>query len=458
MPEKDYFNGLHKRKNLLRILQVSTLDIAGGAERIAWNLFQAYQQAGFDSWLATGFKQSANPNVLLVQNDIYSNNWSRVWFVLGDLFIGLRGVPGAGQIRNLLYRAGRFNRWLNIQRGHDDFGFPGAWHLLDLPPERPYIIHCHNLHGGYFDLRALPWLSHQVPVFLTLHDAWLLSGHCAHSFSCERWKTGCGHCPDLTIPPAVQRDATAYNWKRKRGIYTKSKFHISTPSRWLMDKIQESMLMEGAIECRVIPNGVDISIFNPGDCVEARAQLGLPLEAKIVIFVANSIKENIWKDYTTIRKAIDQVAQRFESEKMIFIALGEDAPDEHIGSADIHFISYQDDVNDVALYYRAADVYVHAARADTFPNTVLESLACGTPVVATAVGGIPEQIEHSLTGFLVQPGDASEMANRIEQVLTDNILRNKMSAKAAKVASNRFSLDNQVKAYLGWYREILEKW
>src|SRR5207248_4324578 len=137
--------------------------------------------------------------------------------------------------------------------GREDFHFPGTRRLLTLTAERPDVVHAHNLHGGYFDLRALPSLSAQVPLILTLHDAWMLSGHCAHSFDCERWRTGCGHCPDLTIFPAIERDATAYNWRRKRSIYSKSKLYISAPSRWLMQRVEDSTLQLGAKECRVIP-------------------------------------------------------------------------------------------------------------------------------------------------------------------------------------------------------------
>jgi hypothetical protein len=65
--------------------------------------------------------------------------------------------------------------------------------------DKPDIVHCHNLHGEYFDLHALDWLSARVPVVITMHDAWLLSGHCVHSLGCGRWETGCGKCPDDSL-------------------------------------------------------------------------------------------------------------------------------------------------------------------------------------------------------------------------------------------------------------------
>ncbi len=76
--------------------------------------------------------------------------------------------------------------------------------VLDTPAQ---IVQCHNLHGGYFDLRALQWLSARVPTLLTLHDMWTLTGHCAHALGCDRWRTGCGRCPDLKLDPAIRADA-----------------------------------------------------------------------------------------------------------------------------------------------------------------------------------------------------------------------------------------------------------
>ncbi len=175
-----------------------------------------------------------------------------------------------------------------------------------------------------------------------------------------------------------------------------------------------------------------------------------------------------------MRAAIVQVARRLHGQSMLFIALWEAGPSENIGQVEFRFVPYQKSPNVVALHYQAADVYVHAARTDTFPNTILEALACGTPVVATAVGGIPEQVKgagiangklritdlnrygpQEATGLLVPPGDVEGMADGIERLLTDEPLRRRLAENAAKDAGKRFDLEHQVEAYLEWYEEIL---
>lgn len=442
----------------LRILQVSTCDIAGGAEKVAWSLFQAYRQRGYASWLAVGYKRSEDPDVFEIPRLRQSVPWARpCWILHGRLAPLENRVRGIWRLRYWLRTLAGGRPALERELGREDFHFPGSRRLLQLPPERPDVVHAHNLHGDYFDLRFLSRLSHQVPVILTLHDAWLLSGHCAHSFECERWRTGCGQCPDLFIYPAIRRDATAYNWRRKGDIYRRSRLYIATPSHWLMDKVRQSMLARAIVEARVIPHGIDLSLFRPGSRQGARAELELPQNVDVFLFTANSIRHNIWKDYATMREALTRVAETQEKKQILFLALGEDAPSERIGCAEIRFIPYQRDPKIVASYYQAADVYVHAARADTFPNTVLEALACGIPVVATAVGGIPEQVEDGVTGFLTPMGDSEMMADRIVRLLTDHDRRRQMGARAAEIAQKRFDLNRQADEYLAWYQEILRR-
>ena len=433
----------------LRILQVSTADVRGGAEQVAWNLFSAYRARGHDSWLAVGEKNSDAPDVLPVPNDAAQPGWSRLWFRVHSHFDGSVVGRAAGAIANPL-------RTFDYHAGREDFHFPGTRRLLTLTPERPDVVHAHNLHGGYFDLRALPWLSAQAPLILTLHDAWLLSGHCAHSFDCERWRTGCGRCPDLSIYPAVRRDATAHNWRRKRAIYARSRLRVATPSRWLMERVEQSVLADNVQETRVIANGVDLSVFRPGDRRAARAALRLAADAPVLLTTGVNLAENRWKDFPTLREAVARVAQRWDGPRIQIVVLGTPALDDDIANVALRFVPYLTDPAAVASYHRAADVYVHAARADTFPLAVLEALACGTPVVATAVGGIPEQVDDGRSGFLVPAGDASAMAERVTSLLLDGGLRSRLGDEAAQQARHRFDFEQQVTAYLDWYAELVE--
>jgi glycosyltransferase involved in cell wall biosynthesis len=218
-----------------------------------------------------------------------------------------------------------------------------------------------------------------------------------------------------------------------------------------------------------------LSVFHPADKQAARVALGIPQDTQVLLFTANGIRRNIWKDYQTMRTAIALFSERFKGRDILFIALGEDAPAEPIGQAEVRFVPYQENTELVARYYQAADLYLHAARAETFPNTVLEALACGTPVVATAVGGIPEQVKglkavegqsqtaklnrydkSEATGILVSAGDAAGMAMGIERLLEADLLRHHMSENAAKDARERFDLERQVDDYLEWYEELTQ--
>jgi glycosyltransferase involved in cell wall biosynthesis len=112
----------------------------------------------------------------------------------------------------------------------------------------------------------------------------------------------------------------------------------------------------------------------------------------------------------------------------------------------------------MSWYYQAADLFIHAARAEAFGKTITEAMACGLPVVATAVGGIPEQIVDGVTGILVPPNHPKRMSKAIDLLLTNEELHKKISESSIIHVRNHFSLDRQVGDFLNWYEEVLEDW
>lgn len=442
----------------MNILQVSFLDSLGGAARIAWTLHQGYKAQGINSSMAVEVKLSQDPAVYKIPASVPSDVPERLLYLLGQLATQYKLKIGKKGIGEFLQRLSRSRHWWTRYWGREDFDFSSTSKLFDLSGSRPDIVHLHNLHNNYFNLRFLPTLSKTIPTLITLHDMWLLSGHCAYPFDCMRWKTGCGACPYLGTPPAINKDATAYNWQRKKNIYADSKLYLAFPSKWIMQKIAESILAPAVVDSRIIHNGVDLSVFFPIEKRLAREKLKLSPDALVILFVAVGSSANVFKDFTTIHKALEVVSNQWIGKRIIFVALGGKESISGIGNIEIIVVPYINDLQEVARYYQAADLYIHASRADTFPTVVLEALACGTPVIATGVGGTSEQIKEGETGFITPPADPFAMANSVLYLLKEDELRNRLSIGAALDAKKRFGHERMIGEYLTYYKEITRDW
>lgn len=476
----------------LRVLAVSTTDRGGGAERIAAAIARGAHERGLTAWLAVGRQLGDDPHVLAIpdRDRTAGGAWARLcWGVHDALAVragtgpggfprsASGGSPWVSRARNALRRAANpraFAAWLS---GLEDFDFPGSHGLLSLPPAPPDLVHLHNLHGRYFDLRALPAIARRAPAILTLHDMWLLTGHCAHAFGCDRWERGCGACPDLRIYPSIPRDGSAANWRRKRDLVAACRVRIAAPCAWLLERARRSHLAPSIEEARLIPHGVDLRVFAPGDRGAARRALGLPERGAVVLVLADGLRrDSMWRDAETLRGALARLGERRGAEPPLVVALGATAPDERFGDVTVRHAPYAAEPEELARHYQAADLFLYAARADTFPTTILESLACGTPVVATAVGGIPEQIHGHLpaggpeaasgllpggpdeaTGVLTPAGDAEALGGAAAAVLADRPHRERLARNAARDARSRFDAERMIGAYVDWYREIAER-
>jgi glycosyltransferase involved in cell wall biosynthesis len=428
----------------------------GGAHKIAYELCRGQRRSGHDSSLAVGEKLLNDKFVFEIPNNAYRNHWTRLWRRKQAVYIK-KNNKNQAKLSGWLANLGELRRWWENMQGFEDFDFPATSRLLDLPHKRPQILHAHNLHGGYFDLRQIAGLSQQMPVVITLHDEWIFTGHCSYTFGCMRWEVGCGSCPNLGTYPSLRRDGTAYNLHRKREIYSRSRLYVSASSRWLLNKAERSILKPAIIESRVIPYGIDLTVFRPGDRRAARQELGLSQQSQVVLFVANKTYSNPFKDYATVEAAAHKIADRSTSRETILLCLGEEGEEQKIGSVVFRYLGFQSDPAKVAKFYQASDIYLHASKAESYGLVIAEAQACGIPVVATAVDGIPEVFEDGSTGFLVPRADSEAMATQALRLLQDDSLRQTLGERAIALATQRFNLERYIDDYLNWYSEILEK-
>jgi len=448
--------GEAERMNSYQIAYFSTSDQAGGAERIATLLHLGMGARGHASTLLVGQKRGDDEATRELVPRQGRRRLARS-LLESSHRLAVDGRDRSSLLVRKLARLLEVDRWAKWKMGFEDFDYPESCFSLDRIPTRPQLVHGHNLHGGYFDLRALSRISARFPTMLTLHDEWLYTGHCACTLGCQRWQMGCGHCPSLETYPAVGRDATHYNLNRKHSIYRKSRLHVATPSRWLMERVESSILTSAMRQGRVIPYGIELSLFHPGNQKEARQRLGISTEAVVVLYLANRGRANPFRDFETMEGAIAHIGNKQQNRELIFLCVGQAGPTEWVGNAKVISIGYTAVREEVAACYQAADLFVHTAKTDNFPLTILEAMACGLPVVATAVGGIPEQVEEGRTGWLVPARDVEALVIRVNQLIEQPAVRHSMGRAAAEKAVTNYSLERMVSSYEDWYAEILDQ-
>lgn len=204
---------------------------------------------------------------------------------------------------------------------------------------------------------------------------------------------------------------------------------------------------------RVIRNGVSLPAGGrPREAVRAELGLGDQLSC---ITVANLRPE---KDHATLVQAYAQLAQ--EGVPLVALLVG-DGPDRAaveaqarslgLGADRLRFLGARTDVPDLL---RAADVFVLSSRIEGLPLSVLEAMAASLPVVSTAVGGIPEIVEHDVHGLLVPPGSPAALAVALESLVHDPALRLDLGARAFVRARDECSLAAMARAYDALYEEL----
>ena len=420
----------------VRILHLNSTDHEGGAYKTVHRLNTALRALGHDSAIWVGLRRGSCAHVhqLGFPNDIPS----RTRRTLRRLWIN-RAAARYARRRPEGYEAFHDDR---CQYGRE---------LADALPQCDVINLCWV--SGLVDYRCFfPRVTDRTPVVWTLADMNAFTGGCHYDDFCGKSAGGCGACPQLGS--SDPQDLSAQIWKRKHDSLSRirrDRLCIVATSRWMAGEVARSPILRG-FTARVIPCGVDQTVFTPRDSVMARNVLGLPRDVRIVLFIAQQLS-NRRKGFRLLLEALGAVRG---IKNMVLVALGIDVPKRDIPIPFFHLGTiYRDGV--LSLAYNAADVFVIPSLQDNLPNTVLEALSCGTPIAGFDTGGIPDMVRPGITGSLAPAGDSSGLAHATEELLGNDERRREMAENCRHVAVKEYSLELQAKRYFALYEELAER-
>ena len=317
----------------------------------------------------------------------------------------------------------------------------------------PDLIHLHWVCEGFLRIETLQKFN--KPIVWTFHDMWPFTGGCHYSDYCDRYKEACGACPQLNSQKP--NDLSYRIWKRKKKAWQDVDISIVTPSRWLSECVRTSFLFKGQ-DIEVIPNGLDLECYKPTNKRIAKKMMNLPLDRKVILFGALNATSDRRKGFQYLKSAVQKLAMNGWANKADLMVFGSGEPKNppNLGLKTHYMGSFHDD-RSMALLYSAADVFVLPSIQDNLPNTVMESLACGTPVVAFDIGGISDMVEHQMNGYLARGGDADGLTLGMGWVLEDPERNYRLGKISREKVEQAYSLGAVAQRYLDLYTKILKE-
>lgn len=301
------------------------------------------------------------------------------------------------------------------------------------------IIHLHWINFGFLSLDSLEKLFMlNKKIVWTMHDMWLFTGGCHHSGDCNHFQNQCGYCETYLKKPG-KSDLSFKVLRKKQSIFEEinpKKIAFIACSEWLEKRAKNSSLLN-KYSLKSIPNPIDTELFKPKNKSESRQKLHLPTDKKLILFVAAKISV-IWKGFSFFQEALHILhAQLVDKEAIELIILGE-SDEESLRALPFktHSLGKIFDTETIIDVYNAGDIFVIPSIQENLPNTIMESMACGTPAVGFEVGGIPEMIEHQSTGYLAKYKSIEDLAKGMHWVLFEANYQMLASRSREKVLAN----------------------
>ena len=398
---------------MYKLLQINSVVNTGSTGRIAEQLGQYVISQGWESYIAYGREARDSKSKLIrigSSLDVYRH-------AIGSRLFDCQGLMSKRATRKFLK-------------------------LLE--QIRPDIIHLHNIHGYYINYPILfNYLkSKNIPTVITMHDFWLMTGHCAYiNETCNKWESGCGHCPRLDQYPATKLDYSARNWNRKASIFENMPNITLVPVSYWLAKYVDKSLLHG-VEQQVIYNGIDTQVFKPYSGKDYTVG-GIDWNKFTIMTIATKWTEA--NGFSNIIRLSDILPDDCQ-----IIMVGLD--DEQLRNLPAHIVGFKKIENLISLreLYSKADVIFNVNREVTFGLVTVEAMACGTPaIVLRNTAG--EELVDKQTGFVVN--SVHDLISILPVIR--NIHKEKTSISCRQRVLDLFDANKQYHKYFDLYLNIL---
>lgn len=420
----------------MKITILSTFDTFGGASISGLRLHQAFNKNGVESTMLVRAKKSNDSSIKSISTNWFKSKYYYLLFVLDRL-------------QFLFYEK---NKKVRFAFSIAKFGVK----VQNFPEvKEAQIIHLFWINFGFLSLKSIQQLGeNKKPIIWNLQDMWPFTGGCHYSGECTLYEQNCGNCTQF-LRNSSTNDLSHYTWLRKKEAFENLNLTIVSSSNWLAEKAKTSSLFKNKLTL-TIPTPIDTVIFKNIPKSSALKELGLDPEKKYLLFAAVKISDER-KGFIYFEKAVNLLFEKTkDSLKIEILIFGQAQESDFINLPyKVNLLGKLQNLNAISLAYAAASTFVIPSLEDNLPNTIIEAMACGTPVVGFDIGGIPEMIDHKKTGYLAQYKSAEDLANGISYVLQEADYE-ALCTNSRKKAVENYSEEVVANQYKKLYESILK--
>ncbi len=339
--------------------------------------------------------------------------------------------------------------WFTRQFGLPDVA-PVEFLFLRKHLHRFAVVHFHDCSSAIAN-HTVRWTARRRPTAWTFHDCSPFTAGCLYPMDCRAFQRRCGRCPQLDRWPLGGRlrfDFTGGLQAVKRRTAAEGRFVALAPSHWMAEQAVLSGMF--AAPPRVVPNFVDVRRFRPRDRAKLRAELGLASDRPWVLVTAGSLAD----PRKGVADAISAVARCGRPPGIILVGRPDPQTASLAAGIETRITGFVASADELAQWYAAADCLLFPSRADNLPCTILEAMACGTPTIGYAVGGVPDLIETERHGRLVPCRDTAALATALAEAIDHPESLRRWGEAARRRAESEFSEERFLSNHLAVYREL----